>query len=149
VIVSAVLTAVGGSVADELLPGLADGSVKGAVALAGSVTLAGGTASGNAGNVLGGGLADVLLVAVGDDVAVVKRGDGVKVDVPPNMDPTRRSARHLDGARPPCSPARRARRPRAYSSPPRQLASRGGDRDGGFTRRSACSSAARSRCSKP
>ncbi len=92
-IVSAVLTAVGGAAADELLPGLADGSVKGAVALAGSVTLSGGTASGNAGNVLGGGLADVFLVAVGDDVALVKRGNGVKVDVPPNMDPTRRSAR--------------------------------------------------------
>ena len=93
------LTAVGGAIADELLPGLADGSVKGAVALAGSVSISGGTASGNAGNVLGGGLADVFLVAVGDDVAVVKRGDGVKVDVPPNMDPTRRSARvTLDGA---------------------------------------------------
>jgi hypothetical protein len=49
--------------------------------------------------VLGGGLANVLLVAVGDDVAVVEVGDGVKVDVPANLDPTRRSARvTLDGA---------------------------------------------------
>jgi alkylation response protein AidB-like acyl-CoA dehydrogenase len=99
VIVSSVLTAVGGDIATDLLPGLADGSLNGAVALAGSITVSGGTASGSAGNVLGGGLADVLLVAVGDDVAVVRRGDGVKVDVPPNMDPTRRSARvTLDSA---------------------------------------------------
>jgi alkylation response protein AidB-like acyl-CoA dehydrogenase len=49
--------------------------------------------------VLGGGLAKVLLVAAGDDVAVVEVGDGVTVDVPNNLDPTRRSARvTLDGA---------------------------------------------------
>ncbi len=99
VIASAVLAAVGGEQADALLPGLADGSTVGAVALAGDVTISGGTASGNAGNVLGGGLAQVLLVAAGDDVAVIEVGDGVTVDVPRNMDPTRRSARiTLDGA---------------------------------------------------
>jgi alkylation response protein AidB-like acyl-CoA dehydrogenase len=48
---------------------------------------------------LGGGLAKVLLIAAGDDVAVVEVGDGVKVEVPVNLDPTRRSARvTLDGA---------------------------------------------------
>jgi alkylation response protein AidB-like acyl-CoA dehydrogenase len=49
--------------------------------------------------VLGAGLADVLLVAAGDDVAVVRVGEGVTVDVPPNMDPTRRTGRvTLDNA---------------------------------------------------
>ena len=47
-------------------------------------------------------LANVILVAGGDDVAVVDVGEAgatVTVDVPPNMDPTRRTARvTLDGA---------------------------------------------------
>jgi alkylation response protein AidB-like acyl-CoA dehydrogenase len=99
VITSAVLSAVGGPAATTYLPGLADGSRTGAVALDGSVTVTGGTASGPAGNVLGGGLAQLLLVAAGDDVLVVEAGDGVTVDTPPNLDPTRRSARvTLDGA---------------------------------------------------
>ncbi len=81
-----------------LLPGLADGSVHGAVALDGSVTIADGLASGSAGVVLGGGAAQVVLVAVGDDVAIVELGDGVTVEVPANLDPTRSSARvALDG----------------------------------------------------
>ena len=66
----------------KLLPGLADGSTFGAVALGGSVTVTDGKASGNLGAVLGGGLANVLLVLAGDDVAVVEVGDGVKVDTP-------------------------------------------------------------------
>ena len=77
----------------ELLPGLADGSVFAAVALDGSVSVEDGMASGAAGNTLGGGLADIFLVRAGDDVAVVRAGGGVSVDVPPNMDPTRRTAR--------------------------------------------------------
>ncbi len=99
VIASAVLAAVGGEAAKAHLPGLADGSVAGAVALGGTVTVDGDTASGAAGAVLGGGLAELLLVAVGDDVAVVEVGDGVTVEIPPNLDPTRRTARvTLDGA---------------------------------------------------
>ncbi|HEY9557107.1 MAG TPA: acyl-CoA dehydrogenase family protein, partial [Acidimicrobiales bacterium] len=100
VIASAVIAAAGDDATKgDLLPGLADGSVVGAVALGGDVTISGGTASGNAGNVLGGGLAQVLLVASGDDVAVVRVGDGVNVEVPANLDPTRRTARiTLDGA---------------------------------------------------
>jgi alkylation response protein AidB-like acyl-CoA dehydrogenase len=100
VIVSSVLAAA----ADEatkakLLPGLADGSFTGAAALDGDVTVEGGVGSGDAGVVLGGGLAQVLLIRTGDDVAVVRVGDGVRVDVPRNLDPTRRSARvTLDGA---------------------------------------------------
>jgi 3-oxochol-4-en-24-oyl-CoA dehydrogenase len=100
VIVSAVLAAVSDDeVAGRLLPGLVDGSLTGAVSLGGSVSIEGGTASGDAGVVLGGGLARVLLVATGDDVALVEVGDGVSVEVPANLDPTRRSARvTLDGA---------------------------------------------------
>lgn len=82
----------------ELLPGLADGSVTAGVALGGSVTTEGPRASGQAGTVLGGGLAGLLVVASGDDVAIVHLGDrgsanGVSVENPPNLDPTRRSAR--------------------------------------------------------
>src|SRR4051812_19441167 len=97
---SAVLATSPGSVADRLLPGLADGSVAGAVTLDGEVAVSGGKASGAVGAVIGGGLADVVLVAAGDDVAVVDlRGPGVTIEKPQNLDPTRRAARiTLDGA---------------------------------------------------
>ena len=52
-----------------LLPGLVDGSLTGAVGLGGSVTVSSGKASGDAGTVLGGALAKVILVPTGDDVA--------------------------------------------------------------------------------
>ena len=100
VIASAVLNAT----ADEatkvkLLPGLAGGSSIGAVALGGSVVVAGGSVSGDAGVVLGGGLATLVLVPVGDDIAIVEVGEGVTVETPPNLDPTRRTSRvTLDGA---------------------------------------------------
>ena len=82
-----------------LLPGLADGSVAGAVALGGDVTVSGDTASGSAGVVLGGGLAQVLVVRAGDDIAIVHVGQGVTVDTPRNLDATRRSSRvTLDNA---------------------------------------------------
>jgi|HigsolmetaAR201D_1030396.scaffolds.fasta_scaffold11023_3 alkylation response protein AidB-like acyl-CoA dehydrogenase len=100
-ITSAVLAAVGtDEVKSRLLPGLADGSTTGATALGGSVTANGGTFSGKVGTVLGAGLADVLLVPVGDDVAVIDaKGSGVTVEVPKNLDTTRRSGRvTLDGA---------------------------------------------------
>jgi alkylation response protein AidB-like acyl-CoA dehydrogenase len=100
VLASAVLVAAGDDATKaKLLPGLADGSTLGAVALKGDVQVTGGKASGNAGNVLGGGLANVILVAAGDDVAVVEVGDGVSVTVPPALDPSRRTAKvTLDGA---------------------------------------------------
>ena len=100
VIASAVLAAVGDDATKaRLLPGLADGTVAGAVALGGAVVVEEGRASGDAGNVLGGGLAQVLLVRAGDDVAVVTVGDGVSVTVPANLDPTRRTAKvTLNGA---------------------------------------------------
>jgi 3-oxochol-4-en-24-oyl-CoA dehydrogenase len=95
VIASAVLAA--SAPADlqaQWLPGLADGSLIGAVALSGEVAVADGAASGAAGPVLSGQLADVLVVVIGADIAVVDcRGDGVTASVPPNLDPARRSAR--------------------------------------------------------
>jgi 3-oxochol-4-en-24-oyl-CoA dehydrogenase len=94
-VVSAVISAVG---TDEqkarLLPGLIDGSVTAAVGFGGDVSLSDGKASGDAGVVLGAGLADLLLVVAGDDVVLVDRNaDGVSVDVPGNLDRTRRSGR--------------------------------------------------------
>ncbi|HEU4361933.1 MAG TPA: acyl-CoA dehydrogenase family protein, partial [Mycobacterium sp.] len=95
VIASAVIAAAG---TDEqrmrLLPGLIDGTVTAGVGLAGGVAMTGGTANGEAGIVLGAGLADVLLLAAGEDLLVVERSRaGVAVDVPDNLDPTRRSGR--------------------------------------------------------
>ena len=101
VIASAVLAAAGSAQAQaRLLPGLADGHLVGAVALGGDVRVSDGKASGRAGVVLGGHLADVLLVVTGDDVAIIDaHGDGVTVTVPANLDPGRRAARvTLDGA---------------------------------------------------
>ena len=100
-ITSAVLSAAGtDDVKARLLPGLAGGSTLGATALGGDVVVSGGKLTGPVGTVLGAGLADVLLVPVGDDVAVVDaKGAGVSVDVPKNLDTTRRSGRvTLDGA---------------------------------------------------
>jgi hypothetical protein len=95
VIASAALAATGSDDQQaKWLPGLADGSIVGSIALSGDVTVTGGTASGSAGVVLGGHLANLLLVAVGDDVAVVDcRNGGVTIKEPANMDPARRSAK--------------------------------------------------------
>jgi len=87
----------------RLLPGLADGTVTAGIGLDGTVRIEKGsgglTADGDAGIVLGAGLADVLLIAVGDDILVLETGRaGVSVEVPNNLDPTRRSGRvHLTG----------------------------------------------------
>jgi len=102
VIASAVISAAGEpSMQARLLPGLADGSLIGAVALGGQLELRSGAAHGSAGIVLGGGLSDILLLPVGDDVAVVGlRAGGVDASVPPNLDPTRRIARVVLDAAP-------------------------------------------------
>jgi hypothetical protein len=95
VVASAVIAAAApDEIRSRLLPGLASGSTTGAVALAGDVHVSAGKASGSAGVVLGGALADILLVADGDDVAIVDvSAGGVAVETPPNLDPTRRAAR--------------------------------------------------------
>jgi 3-oxochol-4-en-24-oyl-CoA dehydrogenase len=82
----------------RLLPGLIDGTVTAGIGLDTHVGVLdgpqGSTADGEAGIVLGAGLAELLLIAAGDDVLLLERGrDGVSVDVPDNLDPTRRSGR--------------------------------------------------------
>jgi len=95
VTVSAVLSAVGN---DEqktrLLPGLVDGTLTAAVGFGGNLTVSGGRLSGDAGVVIGAGLADVLLLASGEDMILVDRtADGVAIEVPENLDRARRSGR--------------------------------------------------------
>lgn len=83
---------------EKLLPGLADGSTTAAVATTAGPSLDGDTVSGSV-VVLGGGLAQLLVLTAGDDVAIVELGDGVRVATPKNLDPTRRTARiTLDAA---------------------------------------------------
>ncbi|ULE34568.1 acyl-CoA dehydrogenase [Mycobacterium sp. IDR2000157661] len=83
------------SVRAQHLPGLADGSTVAALALAGSVVLGSdGTLTGECPAVLGAPDADLLVVVVGDDVAVVdvsqkNTDDGVSVTALESMDPTR------------------------------------------------------------
>ena len=78
----------------RLLPGLIDGTVAAGIGLDSQVHVADGLADGNAGIVLGAGLADLLVIVAGDDVLVLDRGRaGVSVEVPENLDPTRRSGR--------------------------------------------------------
>lgn len=85
----------------RLLPGLIDGTVTAGIGLDSRVRLGDGVADGEAGILLGAGLAGLLLIAAGDDVLVLERDrDGVSVDVPDNFDPTRRSGRvRLDNVR--------------------------------------------------
>jgi hypothetical protein len=101
VIASALVSATGSAeLRQRWLRGLADGSLIGAIGLGGEVTTSEGVASGDAGVVLGAGLADLIVVPAGDDVAIVERSaTGVSVDVPSNIDPARRSGRvRLDGS---------------------------------------------------
>ena len=84
----------------RLLPGLADGSTLAGVALTSDVAVSGGTATGTAPAVLGAGLAQLLVLPAGDDAVVVDAAaNGVTVEVPANLDPTRRTGRvTLEGA---------------------------------------------------
>ncbi len=100
VIASALVAAAGDDATrSALLPGLAAGTTTAGVALSGSVSAEGATASGAA-VVLGGGLAQLMVLAAGEDVVVVETGaGGVKIDTPTNLDTSRRSSRVvLDGA---------------------------------------------------
>ncbi|MGY4712255.1 acyl-CoA dehydrogenase [Mycolicibacterium sp. CBM1] len=100
VVTSAVLSVAGSEEQkNRLLPGLIDGSVTAGVGFGGDITVDGGTASGDAGVVLGAGLADLLMLRCGEDIVLVPRSaDGVSVEVPGNLDRTRRSGRVvLDG----------------------------------------------------
>jgi alkylation response protein AidB-like acyl-CoA dehydrogenase len=78
----------------RLLPGLIDGTVTAGIGLGGGVQVEGAAADGEAGIVFGAGLADLLLIATGDDVLLLERDRaGVAVQVPGNLDPARRSGR--------------------------------------------------------
>ena len=75
------------------LPGLADGSMAGALGLGGSLRLHDGVLDGDGGVVLGGRSADVLLLRAGDDVVVVRPGEeGLERGGVNDLDPSRRSA---------------------------------------------------------
>jgi alkylation response protein AidB-like acyl-CoA dehydrogenase len=100
-IASAVLVTAGDQhTRGTLLPGLAEGRCTAAIALDADVAVADGTVSGTVPAALSAGVADLLLLPAGDDVVVVDLGrDGVVVEIPRNLDPTRRSARvTLSGA---------------------------------------------------
>jgi alkylation response protein AidB-like acyl-CoA dehydrogenase len=99
-IASAVIAAAGDDATTKtLLPGFADGSTTAGISLNGAATVDGGTASGSF-TVLGGGLAQLLVLPAGDDAVVVEVGAaGVTIETPQNLDATRRSSRvTLDGA---------------------------------------------------
>jgi alkylation response protein AidB-like acyl-CoA dehydrogenase len=82
--------------AARLLPRLVDGSTTAGVGLTSVLEVSGGTATatGDAGVVLGAALADLLVVPAGDDLLVIdRRAAGVAVEVPANVDRSRRSGR--------------------------------------------------------
>jgi alkylation response protein AidB-like acyl-CoA dehydrogenase len=101
VIASSVLVAGGDeAVQRRLIPGLVDGSTTAGVALDASVEVDGDTVSGECEAVLGGALAQLFVVPSGEDVVVIERGEGVTVEIPASLDPSRRSARvQFDGAK--------------------------------------------------
>jgi alkylation response protein AidB-like acyl-CoA dehydrogenase len=73
------------------LPGLADGSLIGALALHGHVTMAGGTVSGVARNVVDGAATGLLLVRAGDRLLAVEAADA-SIEPLETLDQTRRQA---------------------------------------------------------
>ncbi|HVV36116.1 MAG TPA: acyl-CoA dehydrogenase [Acidimicrobiales bacterium] len=78
----------------QYLPGLADGTLKGAVALGGNVKVKDGKATGDAGVVLGARFADVLVVKSNTSILIVDAHDpGVKIETPANIDPSRTASK--------------------------------------------------------
>ncbi|MFL6086961.1 MAG: acyl-CoA dehydrogenase [Mycobacterium sp.] len=79
------------SVRAQLLPGLADGSAVGALALSGNVTIGSDlVVTGESPAVLGAPDADVLVIAAGEDVVIVDaRADGVTITALDSLDTTR------------------------------------------------------------
>ncbi|MDP3892322.1 acyl-CoA dehydrogenase [Nocardioides sp.] len=93
---SAVIQAVGTDAQkNALLPGLAAGEQVCAVGTTGgALSLADGLVSGDAGPVLAAGVADVLLLPLGEDLVLVRTTDpGVEVEAVDSLDPTVRVAR--------------------------------------------------------
>ena len=128
VIAGAVIAGAGSAeLKQRLLPGLADGSTLAGVALDSELEVRDGKLHGSAEAVVGGGLAGVLVLPVGDDVAIVDVSDpGITLIALKNLDPGRRAVRlTADGAAADVIPG--ARRlltdvGPARSSPPRRSA---------------------------
>ncbi len=101
-VVSATIAAAGSEdIKQKYLPGLANGSIVGAVGLTADLVCEGGDRwSGSAPAVVSGGISDLILLPAGDDVIVIESSSaGVELSTPPNMDPSRRASRmHLSGA---------------------------------------------------
>ncbi|KKW65402.1 acyl-CoA dehydrogenase [Mycolicibacterium elephantis] len=99
VIGSAIIAAAGNDAQRaRWLPSLVNGTATAGFGLEASgespISAEGKRFSGESRVVLGAGLADLLVLTVGEDVLVVDAtADGVTVDVPANLDPTRRSGR--------------------------------------------------------
>ena len=91
VVVSALVSACGDSeTKQKLLPGLVDGSVCAGMALEALVTAAGNTLTGRSDAVLAGGMANLMVLPVGDDVALVELGAGGSGPGSGGRSPTRR-----------------------------------------------------------
>ena len=91
VVVSSFLASTGAD--PSLLPGLASGEVIGGFGLGGQLEVVDDTVTGSAGFVLGAELASVLVVPVGNDVAVIDTASvGVSVAAVDNLDTSRRVA---------------------------------------------------------
>ena len=89
VLASAVLAECGG---EQWLAGLADGSTPAAVGLAGSLQLLDGTVTGDAGVVTGAETATWLLLAVDDDLVLVRKADAAVTTTTDQLDTTRPSS---------------------------------------------------------
>ena len=92
VLVSAVIAQSGSEQAAKWLPGLASGELVGGFATSSEVVFQDGKLSGSVSAVVGGGLANLLLIRNDDAVYLVEQGEGVAVTERANLDPSRRSA---------------------------------------------------------
>ncbi len=92
VVAGALLAAVDDPAVKAHLSALADGSAVAGIGLQSELSLEEGGVTGTA-VVLGGGLADLMLVASGADAVLLATAEGVTVEVPDNLDPSRRTAR--------------------------------------------------------
>ena len=95
VVTSGVLSKVAGKeVQQRLIPGLIDGTHSAGIGFAATLDHGEHTISGDGGVVLGAEGVDLLTLVCADDVIIVETDDpGVSIDLPANLDPTRRCGR--------------------------------------------------------
>ncbi|CAM8645124.1 Acyl-CoA dehydrogenase/oxidase C-terminal [Acidimicrobiia bacterium] len=90
---AAIVAAAPADVAAQLLPGLADGTVVAGIGFGDALSTKSNTIAGTARSVLSATLANLIVVTVGDDLAIVDAtAKGVDIRTMTNLDPTRRSA---------------------------------------------------------